>query len=189
MYLLNGDGVVKDSEEVEYELISVSPVRRLEKRMERIEKSPTFDSGSFMRDVLEIVRMNQQLVDELAKSSDALRIELAKLPGKLDEVITNLKDLISFIKASGEEESIGMKQEVMKPVVDKLDEMIKTNKTLAEKNDSMLELLDEISKKLKKPSMPVMRPMPTKRFIPPPMKRVMPPQTTQPLKTPKPIKI
>jgi len=175
--------VVRDSEEIEYELIPMSPVRRLEKRMEKIEKAPGYDSGKFFKEVLEIVRMNQQIVNELAKSSDALRIELAKLPGKLDEVITNLKELISFIKTSGREESVGITQEVMNPVVDKLDEMIKTNKTLAGKNDSMLELLDEISKKLKKPVMPVRRPM----FKP--MRSIIPPQTSQSLKAPKPIKI
>ena len=88
MNLFNGETVVSDSkEEIDYELIPMSPVRRLEKRLNRIEKSPGVDSSFFFREVLEIIRMNQQIVDELAKSNDSLRIELAKLPGKLDEVV------------------------------------------------------------------------------------------------------
>lgn len=173
--------MVEDSEEIDYELIPVSPIRRLEKRMSKLEKSPAVDSGAFFRDVLEIVRMNQQLVNELARSNDTLRIELAKLPGKLDEVITQLKDLISFIKAAGEQESTAVTQQAMTPVVNRLDEMIKTNKALVEKNDSTLELLDEISKRLKKPTMPVRSSVPTQRFVMP--------QTSQSLKTRKPIKI
>lgn len=166
-------------DEGEYELIPVSPVRRIEKRLDKLEESSGFDSRDIFREVIDIVRMNQQLVDELAKSSDALRIELAKLPGKLDELITNLKELISFIKTSGEEEAVGITQEAVKPIVDKLDEMVKTNKMISEKNDSMLELLDSIGRRLKSP---VTRP--TRRLFTPSTT-----QRTQPLKTPKPIKI
>jgi hypothetical protein len=173
--------VVKDSEEIDYELIPLSPIRRLEKRMSKLEKSPAIDSGAFFRDVLEIVRMNQQLVNELARSNDTLRIELAKLPGKLDEVITQLKDLISFIKVAGEQESTAVTQQAMTPVVNKLDEMLKTNKTLVQKNDSTLELLDEISKRLKRPAKPLGTSIPTRRFALP--------QSSQSLKTRKPIKI
>ena len=141
--------MVKDQDE--YELIPVSPIRRLEKRLDRVESSSNVGSSDIFKEVIDIVRMNQQLVNELARANDALRIELSKLPGKLDELIVNLKEIISFIKSSGEEESVGITQEAMKPVVDKLDEMVKTNKTLSEKNDSMLGLLDEISKKIKRP--------------------------------------
>jgi hypothetical protein len=168
-------------DEGEYELIPVAPMRRLEKRLDRLEESSVFDSRGIFKEVINIVRMNQQLVDELAKSSDALRIELAKLPGKLDELITNLKDLISFIKTSGEEEAVGVTQEAFKPLVNKLDEMVKTNKMISEKNDSMLELLDTISRKLKSPTA---RPMPMRRLLTRP---TIP--STQPLKTTKPIKI
>ena len=145
------------TEESEYELVPMSPIRRLEQRLDRIESSSPIDSKSIFSDVIDIVRMNQQLVDELAKSNDAMRIELSKLPAKLDELIVNLKELITFVRASGETESIGVTQDTMKPVVDKLDEMVKTNKVISEKNDSMLELLDEMSKKMRRPQL--MRPM------------------------------
>jgi len=151
MNLIKGERMV--TEEGEYELVPMSPIRRLEQRLDRLETSSPIDSKNIFSDVIDIVRMNQQLVDELAKSSDALRIELSRLPGKVDELVTNLKDLISFIKASGEEESVGISQDVMKPVVDKMDEMVKSNRTISEKNDAMLELLDEISKKLKRPEL------------------------------------
>lgn len=167
-------------DEGEYELVPMSPIRRLEKRLDRLEETSPIDSRSIFKEVIDIVRMNQQIVDELAKSSDALRIELAKLPGKIDEMIINLKELISFVKTAGEEEAVGISQEAVKPIVGKLDEMVKTNKMISEKNDSMLELLDEISRRLKRPVG-----KPARRLLTSPLTR----PTTQPLKTLKPIKI
>jgi len=157
------------AEEKEYELIPVSPIRRLEKRLERLESTSTGISTDVFKDMIDIMRMNQQIVDELARSNDALRIELSKLPGKLDELISQMKELISFIKSSGEEETVGITQEAMKPVVDKLDELIKSNKAMSERNESLLEVLDEISKRLRRPVRPLgttpllKRPQPIKR--------------------------
>lgn len=176
-------------EEDEFELIPMSPIRRLEKRMERIEETSTGSPKNIIGDIIDIVRMNQQLVDELAKSSDALRIELSKLPGKLEELIMNVNQLVSFIKASGEAEVGGLSEEAMKPLVEKMDEMVNTNKVISEKNDSMLELLDEISKRLKGPPT---KAMPMKRLLPmqrPPMATPITRPTTQTLRTTKPIKI
>ncbi len=135
----------------EFELIPISPIRRLEKRLERLESASTEGTSSIYKDMVDIIRMNQEIVDELAKSNDALRIELSKLPGKLDELIMNMKELISFIKSSGEQEAVGVTQEAMQPVVDKLEEIVKTNKLATEKNDAMLDLLDTISKRVRRP--------------------------------------
>jgi len=142
--------MVLDPEEKEYELIPVSPVRRLEKRIDQLE-STSESPRTIFKDIIDIVKMNQMLVDEMAKSNDALRIELSKLPGRLDDLITNLKEMISFIKASGEAEAPGISKDTMKPVVDKLDEIVKTNKSLAEKNESMMDLLDEVGNKMRRP--------------------------------------
>lgn len=153
----------------EFELIPVSPIRRLEKRLERLESVSTEGTSSVYKDMVDIIRMNQEIVDELAKSNDTLRIELSKLPGKLDELIMNMKELISFIKSSGEQDAVGVTQEAMKPVVDKLDEIVKTNKAATEKNDAMLDLLDTISKRVKRPvghapmRSVLMRPLPSLR--------------------------
>lgn len=167
-----------DVPEGDYELIPMSPIRRLEKRLEKVESLSYSDPKNIFRDIIDIVRMNQMIVDELCKANDALRIELARLPAKLDELIMSMKEIITFIKSSGEEETSGMTKEVMKPVVDKLDEMVKTNKTITEKNDSMLELLDEIGRKLKSRSVR----MPVRPLLPQAST-----QPTQPLRKPKPI--
>lgn len=152
-----------DVDDKEYELIPVSPIRRLEKRLERLESTSTGNTKDFLSDVVDIVKMNQLLVDELAKSNDALRIELSKLPGKLDELIMQMKEIISFIKSAGEEETAPIPKDIMKPVVDKLDELIKSNKSMSEKNESLLEVLDEISKRMRRPHVPLARPRPLQK--------------------------
>ncbi len=167
----------KKSDYEEYELIPMSPIRRLEKRIDKVES--TSGSHDLMKEIIDIVRMNQQMVDQLAKSNDALRIELAKLPAKIDELVVNMKEIISFIKSSGEEENVGITKEAIKPLVGKFDEMINTNKAMSEKSDSMLELLDDISKKIRRPTI---RPLPGRRLLPRPMA-----QSTQPLRRPEPI--
>jgi hypothetical protein len=145
----------KEKEHEEYELIAVSPLRRLEKRIDQLETStPTIDVKEVFREVMDIVRMNQQLVDELAKANDALRIELAKLPSRMEEMINSLNELVSFIKASASEEGIPS-GEAFKPLVDKLDVLIDTNKKIIENNQAVLSALGEIDKKLKRPSPPM----------------------------------
>ena len=87
----------------EFEIVPLSPIRRLEKRIEQLESMGGIDSRQILRDIISIVRMNQQLVDELAKANDALRIEISKLPARLEELINSLNELLSYIKASAEE--------------------------------------------------------------------------------------
>lgn len=145
-----------EKEKEEYELIAVSPLRRLEKRIEELESTaPPIDVKEIFREIVDIVRMNQQLVDELIKSNDSLKIELAKLPSRIEELINDLNELISFIKASaGEEGAVAPSGESFKPLADKLDVLIDTNRKIIENNQAVLSALEEIDKKLRRPSSP-----------------------------------
>jgi len=139
----------------EFELIPLSPVRRLEKRIDKLENTTGgVDVREFFRELVAIIRMNQEIVDELAKSSDALRIELAKLPAKLDEVARGLNELISYIKAAAVEESTGISPETFKPLTEKLDELVQTNKKIIENDENVAGLLESIEKKLRSPLPP-----------------------------------
>jgi chromosome segregation ATPase len=149
-------------EDEEYELIPMSPIRRLERRMRKIEESPGMDTRDFFKEIVEMVRMNQQIVDEIAKADDALRIEISKLPAKLDELISQLNELLSFIKASAVEES--GPAESLKPMLEKMDALIEGNKKIAEGTQSMLESIDELNEKIRKTGV---KPPPLRRLLPP----------------------
>ena len=152
-------------EEDEFELIPVSPLRRLEKRLERMESTgkSNVDTGKFFSELVEIVRMNQELVDELAKANDALRIEISKLPGRLDDLITTLNELVAFIKASATAEGIsgatGMAGAGMEPMLKKMDELIDANKKIVDSNEAVMGAVDQLNAKLKRPAMQMRPPL------------------------------
>ena len=130
----------------------MSPVRRLERRIDKLENTTGgVDVREFFRELVAIIRMNQEIVDELAKSSDALRIELSKLPAKIDEVTRNLNELLSYIKAAAVEEVGQIPSDAFKPLTEKLDQLIETNKKIIESDDNVSGLLESIDKKLKPP--------------------------------------
>lgn len=145
----------------EYELVPMSPLRRIEKRIELLEQSGSMDGKEFYREMVDIIRMNQQIVDELAKANDALRIEISKLPARMEELISHMKELISFIKASATEETM-MGPDSAKPLTHKLEELVETNKKIVENNQAVLNVLEDLGKKLTRPSVSPMlmkRPM------------------------------
>lgn len=153
-------------EEEEFELVPISPLRRLEKRLDKIESTKGVDVKDFFSQLVEIVRMNQQLVDELAKANDALRIELSKLPGKLDDLIGNLNELISFIKASAGSEAAeaAAAGADLKPLLKKMDSLIDLNKKIVNSNETMMATMDQLTMKMKRRLPP---PSMRKRTLPP----------------------
>jgi hypothetical protein len=138
----------------------MSPLRRLEKRLERIESTKGIDVKSFFSQLVEIVKMNQQLVDELAKANDALRIEIARLPAKLDELIGNMNEIIAFIKAAaGTEAGESAAGTDLQPMLSKMDNLIELNKKIVESNETMMAAMDRMTKIRRRSSRmpPVMR--------------------------------
>lgn len=149
----------------EYELIPISPLRRLEKRIDELEHSSSeSDSREFYKQLVEIIRMNQQIVDELAKSNDALRIELSKLPARLEDVANKLGELLSYIKASANEDVSIHQASDMKPLIDKMEQIVDSNKKIVESNQSVISGLEEMERKMKRP----LPPMSMKRPLFPP---------------------
>ena len=139
----------------EFELIPVTPLRRLEKRIEELEKKASINERELYREIIQIVRMNQEIVDALIKANDSLRIELSKLPLKLEELTKKIDELIELIKAAGEEETESKVSVDNKPLVEKIEKLTEINNKILENNEALISLLEEISKKLTKPLPPV----------------------------------
>jgi methyl-accepting chemotaxis protein len=141
----------------EVEIIPVSPLRKLEKRIEELEAS-RIDSKEFYKELVDIVRMNQQIVDELAKANDALRIELSKLPSRLEDLTSKVEELINFIRASAEEE-VASKEGVSPVIAQKLDQLIEMTKKMVESNQAVQSTLEELEKRLRRPSITIKKPL------------------------------
>jgi uncharacterized coiled-coil protein SlyX len=143
-------------EQEEYEIIPVSPLRKLEKKVEQLEASTSVTNAKdIFKEVVDVMRMNQQIIDDLSKANDALRIELSKLTVKLEELAGSLKELLSYIKASAEEEY--SQPQDADQVVGKLNELVEANKKVVESNQALLNALGDMDRKMRRPLLPIQR--------------------------------
>lgn len=115
------------SEDSEYEVVPLGPIRKLEERIEKLERgTETTSFQGFIREILDLIQSNQKLVDEIVKANDSLRDELAKIPGKIDELLKAWREFIELLKEAGGTEATGGIQS------DKIDELINLNKEMLE---------------------------------------------------------
>lgn len=137
----------------EYEVIPTSPIRRLEKRLERVEDtSSSSQVQKLMEQVIELIKSNQRIIDDVVKANAELRDELAKIPGKVDKLMGTLNEFMDILKEASSEEAAGagITPEAMKPLADKLGEMVEQNKKALEADHTMLTALETIDKRLKR---------------------------------------
>ncbi len=137
----------------EYEVIPTSPIRRIEKRLEKVEDtSSTSQVQKLMEQVIELIKSNQRIIDDVVKANAELRDELAKVPGKIDTLMGTLNDFMNILKEASQEETAGagIGPEVMKPLADKLGEMVEQNKKSLEASHTMLSAMETIDKRLKR---------------------------------------
>ena len=146
-------------EEDEYELIPLSPLRKIEKRITQLESTTGVDAKEFFQEFVDIVKMNQQLVDEVIKANNTLRVELSRLPGKIDELSKSLGELLSYIKTAAIEEVSPASTESFKVMPEKMDKLIELNKKIVENNETLTGLMETLDKKMR-PPMTIRKPMP-----------------------------
>ena len=98
--------------------------------------------------MIELIKLNQRVVNEVIKSNVDLRNELSRIPGKLDDLIMEMKRFLSLVEAAGMEEA-ATPSEAIKPLTEHLKKMVEQNQRLMENNQAILEALDNINKKLR----------------------------------------
>jgi len=133
----------------EYEVVPLSPIRRLEKRVEELEKATKGGEKEFFREMVSIIRLNQEIVSELVKANDALRMELARVVPRVEELVSKLNELLEYIKTAASEETPTQAKE--SNLDKKLEELIESNKKISETLEEMLNSLEEVKDKLKRP--------------------------------------
>jgi Mg2+ and Co2+ transporter CorA len=136
----------------EYEVIPTSPIRRLEKRLEKMEDtSSTSQVQKLMEQVIELIKSNQRIIDDVVKANTELRDEMAKIPGKVDKLLDGMNEFMDLLRlASEEEERGGVGPDAFKPMVEKITELVDQNKKSLEANQTMLTALETIDKRLKR---------------------------------------
>lgn len=136
----------------EYEVFPVSPMRRIEDRVKHLEYASAYAGvpqlQGLITQIVELVKSNQKIIDDVIRANSELRNELSRLPPKMEDLIVEMKSFMNLIKMAGEEE-VSMPPEAMKPVTEQFQKMVEQNQKLVESNQEVLSSLEEISKKLK----------------------------------------
>ena len=140
------------SSDEEFEIIPTSPLRRLEKRIEKIESgSYSSEIRKLIEQVVELIKSNQRIIDDSIKANNDLIAEISKLPKKIDDLILEMREFMKLLKVSAEEEEVTeVSKEMMTPLADKLAELIEQNKKNFETNQAVLTTLGIIEKRLKR---------------------------------------
>jgi soluble cytochrome b562 len=143
-------------DDVSYEIIPVTPIRKLEERMEKIESSgSTPQLQNLINQIIELIRNNQKIVNDVIQANNDLRNELSKLPSKMDELIDTINGFLELVEAAGKEELSAMPQpaqpnaDAFKPIIDELKKISDQNQKLVESNQVVLDELNKMDRKLK----------------------------------------
>lgn len=138
--------------EEEYEIIPTSPLKRLEKRISKVESSTSSSQiQNLIEQIIELIKSNQRIIDDVIKADSELRNEISKIPGRIDNLIVNMNEFIELLKASATEETVaGMSKEAMEPLLEKMDELVNQNKKAVETNQAVLSSLGMIDNRLKR---------------------------------------
>ncbi len=100
-------------EEEEYELVPVGPVRRMEKRVEKLERSGT--SSEMVKELIDVVKTNQNIIDEVVKINSEMINKVSELSGKVTELAGKMNDFLQRIEISGEGEAEAQQQPEKNP--------------------------------------------------------------------------
>ena len=115
----------------EYELVPLSPIRRMEKRLERLEKSGT--SNDIMKELIDIVKTNQQIVDDVVRINSEMIKRVGELSETVGKAIAKLDEFTSRIEmAEGENQQPEQNTE-MQAKLDRLEKRINAMLTTAQR--------------------------------------------------------
>ncbi|MFH1978358.1 MAG: hypothetical protein ABIJ92_03465 [Candidatus Aenigmatarchaeota archaeon] len=136
----------------EYEVIPTSPIRNLEKRVSRVETtSSSSEVRRLIEQIIELIKSNQRIIDDIIKSNSELRNEMSRVPGKIDELLSSMHEFMELLKTSATEETVSdISKDVMDPLVSKMGELVDQNKKILEVNQASLSSLGILDKRLKR---------------------------------------
>ena len=132
--------------EEEYELVPLNPVRRLEKRVARIEKTGT--SSDTTKELLDIVRVNQTVIEEVVKIDSEMIKRVSELSDAVGKMLEKMNEFFGRIEVAGEQTHETGSPEIAKKVDERLVKLEKRVNAL---------LLSAMSKQGIKNSIPLRR--------------------------------
>jgi uncharacterized phage infection (PIP) family protein YhgE len=143
------------TKEEDYEVVPVGPMRKLERRMDELEQtSQKSDSDpELIRDVLDIMKSNQKVVNDMTESTHELKNEVEDLTHKMDEVVDNMNSFMDLLKEASEMDMEGevvsdMEGRIAKTVNSQMEEIgshiQQSNQEVADTIESMNQNLSNL---------------------------------------------
>lgn len=83
-------------EEEEYELVPIGPLRRIEKRMEKMERSGS--SSEMVKELIDVVRTNQKIIDEVVKINSEMINRVSELSAHVTQMTEKLNDFLERVE-------------------------------------------------------------------------------------------
>lgn len=118
----------------DYELIPLNPIRRLEKRIERIEN---VKDKEIFDELLQTIKINQETVDQLTKMNTDLVKEITTLSGSIENLSSKLSDFLERVEV-----------ESLEAPDEEYEKIKEENKKFAEKEEKLTEKVQMLEKKL-----------------------------------------
>lgn len=144
----------------DYEVIPMGPVRKLENRIKKLEKQQVTGGGSssseLVSDVMDIMKSNQKIVNDMVESTSKLHNSVETLIDKMDNVSDQMSGFMELLKDASEtslEEDVSsnIKQSIVDPISEGMQDLQETNEQMLQglgKIDKSLEQLDKRMKRL-----------------------------------------
>lgn len=145
---------LSDPDSDEYEVIPLDPIRKLERRMNEMEeKSNLSREESLIRDVVDIMKTNQQMVNNMVDGTNNLKNSVEDLTHKMDTIIDDIGEFLDLLEEASEaslEQDINrnIKDSLVEPLTDKMGEIVETNQQMLEGLSSVGEHLGKMETKL-----------------------------------------
>ncbi len=145
----------------DYEVIPLGPIRKLERRVEDLQEQQeqaeqAGGGGSaneeLVRDILDIMKSNQKIVNDMTESTHELRNSVEDLTNKMDSVIDNMNQFMDLLNQASEMDMEGevagdIETRVADAIGDKMDEMVGEVKN---SNEQIADHLEDLNTQMRK---------------------------------------
>jgi chromosome segregation ATPase len=145
---------LSDPDSDEYEVIPLDPIRKLERRIDEMEqKSELSREEGLIRDVVDIMKTNQQMVNNMVDSTNNLKTSVEELTHKMDTIIDDIGEFLDLLEEASEaslEQDINrnIEDSLVSPLTNKMEEIVETNQQMLEGLSSVGEHLNKMEKKM-----------------------------------------
>ncbi|MFB6203360.1 MAG: hypothetical protein ABEK01_02610 [Candidatus Nanohaloarchaea archaeon] len=145
-----------DEDYEDYEVMPVGPLRKLEKRVDKLQKEATQGGGAaneeMVQDIIDIMKSNQKIVNDMTESTHELKNSVEDLTHKMDQVVDNMNNFMDLLKEASE---VDMEGEVVSDIHDRIadavgNEMRDVASDIENSNKEVVEGLNQIDQSLRR---------------------------------------